>query len=80
MLSDLNIFPVDHCFDFLSLTVENTTSHKYVGQNCRSMFRTILEVTIPSQILFNDLFFKSQEYKLQFNAYTSTIQPNDILI
>lgn len=51
------IFQIDQYFDFVSLIDENTTSHKYVVRNERSLglFQKLLgkSVLIPSKNLFN---------------------------
>ena len=55
-------FRVDQYFDFIIVSAENTTLHKYIAQNVRSIFRAISEIVgnpvlVPSQKSIN-WFFK----------------------
>lgn len=53
-------FGVYPYFDVIVINAENATSHKYIVQNGKRIFRDIFEIVgnsvlIPGQILFDDL-------------------------
>lgn len=47
------LFRVDQYFDFIIVSTENATSHKYIVQNGRSIFRTTSEIVGNSVLILS---------------------------